>query len=210
MTNKAPRYRKLLQSLAALADEHAEAITSNRYRLMYHYFIRCVSLTSAIILLVEAENLPGAYALEKSLIDALLNGLYFGYVASDKELEETIAMALNGRCTGHSRMRKRAQMIDANFSQRRTFMTGIFENMVRQTSELLNEFGHGGLLSTALGMKGSPPELSNKILGQSAFIIIIFLGNVFVLENLDLTPLEAAQKEFQLTNQELVPVEQYL
>src|SRR4051812_6802323 len=210
MTNKVPRYRKLLQSLASLADEHAKAITSNRYKLMYHYFLRCVSLASAIILLVEAENLPGAYALEKSLVDSLLNGLYFGYVAPDKELDETIAMALKGRCTGHSRMRKRAQMIDANFSQRRTFMTGIFEDMVKRTSELLNELGHGGLLSTALEMKDPPPELANKILSQSAFVIIIFLGNVFVLENLDLTPLEAAQKEFQLTNQELVPVEQYL
>ena len=210
MTNKISRYRSLLQSLAALADEHAKAITLNRYKLMYHYFVRCVSLTSAIILLVEAENLTGAYALEKSLVDALLNGLYFGYVASDKELEDTIAIALKGRCTGHSRMRKRAQMIDANLSQRRTFMTGMFEDMVRRTSELLNEFGHGGLLSTALGVKDFPPELANKILGQSAFIIIIFLGNVFVLENLDLTPLEAAQKEFQLTNEEVVPVEQYL
>jgi hypothetical protein len=108
MTDKISRYRKLLQSLAALGDEHAKAITSNRYKLMYHYFVRCVSLTSAIILLVEARNLPGAYALEKSLVDALLNGLYFGYVASDSELEDTIAMALQGRCTGHSRMRKRA------------------------------------------------------------------------------------------------------
>src|SRR4051794_34420148 len=112
MTNKISRYRNLLHSLAALADEHAKAITSNRYRLMYHYFVRCVSLTSAIILLVEVGNLTGAYALEKSLIDALLNGLYFGYVASDKELEDTVAMALKGRCTGHSGMRKRAKMID--------------------------------------------------------------------------------------------------
>ncbi len=210
MTDKVARYRKLLESLAEIGDQQAKAITTSGYRLMYHYFIRCVSLTSAIIQLVEADNLTGAYALQKSLVDALLNGLYLGYVASDKEIEDTIQMALKGRCTGHSRMRKHAKMIDANFSQRHTFMTGMFEDMVRRTSEQLNEFGHGGLLSTALTLKSLHPEVANKILGQSVFAIIIFLGNVFVLENLDLSPLEAAQKEFQLTNNELVPVKRYL
>src|SRR2546425_11337677 len=32
-------------------------------------------------------------------------------------------------------------------TQRRVHMTGMFEDMVRRTSEQLNEFGHGGLLS---------------------------------------------------------------
>jgi len=41
-------------------------------------------------------------------------------------------------------------------------------------------------------------------------MLIIFLGNVFVIENLDLAPLEAAQKEFQQTNDALVPIQQYL
>jgi hypothetical protein len=202
MTDKISRYRKLLQSLAALGDEQAKKITSNRYKLIYHYFVRCVSLTSAIILLVEAENLTGAFALEKSLVDALLNGLYFGYVAPDKEMESTIAMALKGRGTGHSNMRKRACMIDAEFSQRRTFMTGMYKDAVRQSSELLNEFGHGGLLSTVLAMKHQP-EFADRVLSVSAISVIAFLGNVFVLENLDLTPLQTALKEFQSINQRL-------
>lgn len=194
----------MLQSLAGLGDEHAKKITSNRYKLMYHYFVRCVSLTSGIILLVEAENLTGAYALEKSLVDALLGGLYFGYVAPDKEVEETIAMALKGRGTGHSNMRKRARMIDAELSRRRTFMTGMFNNTVTRSSELLNEFGHGGLLSTALATKHPfPPEFADGVLSVSAISVIAFLGNVFVLENLDLAPLEAALKEFQSINQRL-------
>jgi hypothetical protein len=210
MTDKILRYRKLLQTLAALGDEHAKAITFNRYRLMYHYFIRCVALASAIISLVEVDNLTGAYALEKSLVDALPNGLYLGYVSSDKEIEETIALAMKGRCTGHSGMKKRARMIDANFSQRRTFMTSQFEEMVKRTIEFLNEFGHGGLLSTALGASSLPPEVANKVLSQGVFVIIIFLGNVCILENLDLAPLEAAQKEFQQANDELVPATRYL
>jgi hypothetical protein len=210
MTDKVLRYRKLLQTLAALGDEYAKAITSNRYRLMYHHFIRCVALASAISSLVEIGNLTGAYALEKSLVDALLNGLYLGYVSSDKEIEETIALAMRGRCTGHSGMKKRAKMIDANFSQRRTFMTSQFEDMVKRTSEFLNEFGHGGLLSTALGAVSHPSEVANKVLSQGVFVIIIFLGNVCILENLDLAPLEAAQKEFQQASDELVPATQYL
>jgi hypothetical protein len=143
MTDKVPRYRKLAKSLAQLGDEHAKAITTDRYQLMYHYFIRCSGLTSAVILLVETGHLAAAYALEKSLVDALLNGLYIGYVASEKEIKESIALALKGRCTGHSVMKKRARMIDENFSRRRVFMTGMFAEMVKRTSEHLNEFGHG-------------------------------------------------------------------
>ena len=101
-------------------------------------------------------------------------------------------------------------MIDASFSQRRTFMTSQFEEMVKRTSEFLNEFGHGGLLSTALGVANLPPEVANKVLSQGVFVIIIFLGNVCILENLDLSPLEAAQKEFQQANDDLVPATRYL
>jgi hypothetical protein len=195
-TDKIPRYRKLARSLAELGDKHAKAITTDRYKLMYHYFVRCSGLTSAIMLLVETGHLAAAYALEKSLVDAMLNGLYLGYVASDKEIEETIALALKGRCTGHSGMKKRAKMLDVNFSQRRTFMTGMFEEIVRRTSEQLNEFGHGGLLSTALEVKNLPAEVENKILAQSVLPLILFLGNVFILENIDPAPLEALQREF--------------
>jgi hypothetical protein len=69
MTDKVPRYRKLAESLARLGDEHAKAITTNRYKLMYHYFVRCAGLTSAVILLVETGHLSAAYALQKSLVD---------------------------------------------------------------------------------------------------------------------------------------------
>jgi hypothetical protein len=135
MTEKVSRYRKLAKSLAELGDEYAKAITTDRYKLIYHYFIRCSGLTSAVILLVETGHLAAAYALEKSLVDALLTGLYIGYVASEKEIKESIALALKGRCTGHSVMKKRARMIDEKFSQRRVFMTGMLEEMVKRTSE---------------------------------------------------------------------------
>jgi hypothetical protein len=196
LTDKVARYRQLAKSLAELGDHHAKAITTNRYRLMYHYFIRCSSLTSAVISLVETGHLAGAYALEKSLVDALLNGLYIGYVASDKEIEESIKMAMQGRCTGHSRMKHRAKLVDENFRHRRTFMTGMFEDIVKRNSERLNEFGHGGLLSTALETKNLPPEIGNKVMAVSVLVLILFLGNVLVLENLDLTPLEDLQREF--------------
>lgn len=210
MTDKISRYRELAESLAKLGDEHAKAITTDRYKLMYHYFIRCAGLTSAVILLVERGHLAAAYALEKSLVDALLNGLYCGYVAPDKEIEDSIAMALKGRCTGHSGMKKRARLLDEKFRQRRAFMTGMFEDMVNRTSEHLNEFGHGGLLSTVLKIKNLPPEVENKVLARSVFVLIIFLSSVFLLEGLDLTPLEALQERFAGAGGELAEVTQYL
>ena len=209
MTDKVERYRKLAKALAELGDEHAKAITTNRYKLMYHYFIRCSGLTSAIMLLVETSHLAAAYALEKSLVDALLNGLYLGYVASDREIEDTITLALQGRCTGHSGMRKRARMLDSNFQQRRAFMSGMFEDMVRRTSEHLNEFGHGGLLSTALEIRNLPPEVGNKIMARSVFVLTVFLGNVCILENLDIAPLEALQRDFDSSGS-LTEMKQYL
>jgi hypothetical protein len=195
LSDKVARYRQLAKSLAELGDHQAKAITTNRYRLMYHYFIRCSSLTSAVILLVETGHLAGAYALEKSIVDALLNGLYIGYVASDKEIEESVKMAMEGRCTGHSRMRRQARLLDENFRHRRTFMSGMFEDIVKRNSERLNEFGHGGLLSTALEIKNLPPDVGNKVMAGSVSVLSLFLGNVFILENLDLTALEDLQRE---------------
>jgi len=189
-------YRKLAQSLTELGDDRAKAITSDRYRLMYHYFLRCSGLTSAVIVLVETGHLAAAYALQKSLVDALLNGLYLGYVAADKEIRDSIAMALKGRCTGHSGMKKRAKLLDENLRQRRKFMTGLFEEIVKHTSENLNEFGHGGLLSTALEAKSLPQEVGHKVLADSVLVLITFLGNVFMLEDLDMTPLQALQEQF--------------
>jgi hypothetical protein len=201
MTDKVPRYRKLAESLAKLGDEHAKAITTDRYKLMYHYFVRCAGLTSAVILLVENAHLAAAYALEKSLVDAMLNGLYIGYVASDKEIERSVALALKGRCTGHSGMSKRAKLVDEAIRQRVPLMTGMFEGIVKNASERLNEFGHGGLLSTALEVKSLPPEVGNKVLAESVLVLHLFLSNVFLIEGLDLSPLEALQGEFDATKE---------
>jgi hypothetical protein len=188
MTDKISRYRMLAESLARIGDEQAKAISTDRYKLMYHYFVRCSGLTSAVILLVETGHLAAAYALQKSLVDAMLNGLYIGYVASEKEIEQNIALALKGRCTGHSGMGKRAKRVDEALRQRRTFMTGMLEDIVKRTREHLNEFGHGGLLSTALEVKSLSPEVGYKVLADSVLILNIFIGNVFILENLNLTP----------------------
>ena len=96
-------------------------------------------------------------------------------------------------------------MLDASLAQRRPFMAGALEGIVKQSCERLNEFGHGGLLSTALDLKRLPPGVGNKILAASALVLIIFLGNVFILENLDLAPLEAIQREFDETRTEARP-----
>src|SRR6185312_9039496 len=139
MTGKASRYRKLAQSLAELGDKHAKAIASERYRLMYHYFVRCSSLTSATVLLVENGLLAAAYALQKSIVDSMLNGLHIGYVAKDSELKSLIALALKGRGTGYSGMERRARDIDAAFQKRGPFIGSAY-SIVKGTQEFLNEF----------------------------------------------------------------------
>jgi hypothetical protein len=193
--------------LAALGDKHAKAITTDRYRLMYHYFVRCSSLTGATILLVENGFLAAAYALQKSIVDSMLNGLHVGYVAKDSEIESLIALALKGRGTGYSGMDKRAREIDAALLKRKPFMTGM-SNIVKQTKESLNEFGHGGLLSTALEVRDAPPEVGYKVLADSVLVLHLFLGNVFILEDLDLTPLEALMREFGAVRKPPDPVPQ--
>lgn len=195
MTDKLSRYRKLAQSLAEIGDNHAKAIKSERYRLMYHYFIRCSSLTSATVLLVENGLLAAAYALQKSIVDSMLNGLYIAYVAKDSEINRLITMALKGRGTGYSGMERRARDIDAAFQKRRPFMMRV-HSIVKRTLESLNEFGHGGLLSTALEAGTMPPEVGYKVLADSVLTLLFFLGNVCILENLDLAPLELLMKEF--------------
>ena len=67
-------------------------------------------------------------------------------------------------------------------------------------------------------LQESPPQGLDKILGKvanrvpahSVFILHIFLSNVFLLENLDLTPLEDLQKEFGRTGDELADTKQNL
>jgi Family of unknown function (DUF6988) len=196
MTDTLSRYRKVSKALAELADGHAAAITTRRYTLMYRYFVRCASLTSAVLLLVEADILAAAYALEKSLVDALLAGLYIGYVASDREIERLVALAAKGRGTGYSSMNKRAKLLDDEFQRRRPFMDGnMLQGIVKRASEHLNEFGHGGLLSTGLNARNVSRAVEKQVVDRSVFVLVVFMGQVFMQENLDLGPLEALQKE---------------
>jgi hypothetical protein len=93
-------------------------------------------------------------------------------------------------------MNKRAKLLDEEFQRRRSFMDGsMLQGIVKRTSEHLNEFGHGGLLSTGLNAKKVSPAVQKQIVDRSVFVLVIFMGQVFVQENLDLDPLEALQQE---------------
>lgn len=197
MSYKIAGYRKLAQSIAEIGDQYSKAITSKRHRLMHHYFIRCSGLTAATVLLVENGMIPAAYALQKSIVDSMLNGLYIGYVAKDSEIERLTELALKGRGTGYSGMERRAKEIDAVFEKHRPFMKGQIHGIIKRTRESLNEFGHGGLLSTALGVRNLIPEVGYKALADSVLTLYFFISNVFILENLELAPLEALMQEFE-------------
>jgi hypothetical protein len=94
-------------------------------------------------------------------------------------------------------MRKRAERVDAAIRARNSSMSGMFENIVKLAGERLHEFGHGGLLSTALDLKTMKPEVANKVLAECT--LHLFISNVFLLENLDIFPLPTLQREFSET-----------
>jgi hypothetical protein len=197
MTDKISRYRNLAKSLAEIGYKHASEIRTQRYRLMYRYFVRCSRLSFATVLLVENGFFSAAYALQKSIVDGMLNGLYIGYVAKDVELDRLIKLALKGRATGYSGMGKRARQIDAELRKRSRFTTEM-HIIVRNTQELLNEFGHGGLLSTVMEAE-MPPEVGYKVLADSVLTLLCFLGNVYIVENIDLAPIQQLMREFDQT-----------
>lgn len=192
---KIQRYRRLMQSLMALGHSHAKAIQTKRHQLIYFYFLRCAGLVSGVVLLVENKQVSAAFALQKSIVDAVINGLYLGYAADDTEFNRLVAMTMRGKETGS--VHKRAAKLDAALCKRRKFMSGQFAELVKQTEEYVNEFGHGGVLSTSLDVIEHPPQVAYKMLADCTLLMLNFLSNVYILEDIDLSPLKALMEEFQ-------------
>jgi Family of unknown function (DUF6988) len=192
---KIQRYRKLVQSLTDLGHCQAKSIQTKRHQLMYFYFVRCAGLVSGVVVLVEHKHLSAAFALQKSVVDAVINGLYLGYAADDAEFNRLVSMTMKGRETGS--VRKRAVKLDRALSRRKNFMSGQFVEMVDKTEEYVNEFAHGGILSTSLDIIEHPPQVAHKVLADCALLMISFLSNVYILENIELSPLKALMEEFQ-------------
>lgn len=189
------RYRKLVQSLTDLGHSHAKSIQTKRHQVMYFYFVRCARLVSGVVVLVEAKNLSAAFALQKSVVDAVVNGLYLGYAADDNEFERLISLTMKGKETGS--VHRRAAKLDAALSRRKKFMSGQFTELVKKTEEYVNEFAHGGVLSTSLDLIEHRPEVAYKVLADCTLLMINFLSNVYIVEDIDLSPLNALMKEFQ-------------
>lgn len=192
---KVQRYSGLVKSLIELGRTHAKSIATKRQELMYFYFVRCARLVSGIVLLVEHGYLSAAYALEKSVVDAVVNGLYVGYAADDAEVEGLAALTLKGKSTGS--VRKRAVKLDATLSTRKTFMSGQFVDLMDKTNDYINEFAHGGILSTSLDVVEYPPQVALKVLTNSTLLLIKFATNVYILEDIDLSPLRVVMEEFK-------------
>ncbi len=192
---KIQRYRDLVQSLTDLGRSHAKSIQTKRQQLMYFYFVRCGALVSGIVVLVENKHLSAAFALQKSVADAVINGLYLGYAADDSEFERLVSMRTKGKEVGS--VRKRAAKLDAALSKRRKFMSGQFAELVEKTEEYVNEFAHGGVLSTSLDVIEHSPQVAYKVLADCALLMIKFLSNVYILEDIDLAPLNALMEKFR-------------
>jgi hypothetical protein len=192
---KIQRYRKLVQSLTDLGDSHAKAIQTKRHQLTNSYFVRCAGLVSGVVLLVENKLLSTAFALQKSVVDAVINGLYLGYGADDTEFSRLVALTIKGKETGSAH--KRAAKLDAALCKRKKFMSGQFAELVKDTEEYVNEFAHGGVLSTSLDVLEHPPQVAYKVLADCTLLMLNFLGNVYILEDIDLSPLKVLMEEFQ-------------
>jgi hypothetical protein len=192
-SEKLKRYRQLLLDLAEVGNTHAVRITTPRYRLMYWYFRRCVSLTTSTILLVEHDQIPAACALEKCIVDSLLRGLHTGYTASEAELQKDLEKARQGRGTGYSNMSKLAKKIDTKFRAQ------MLHTKVKRTSELLNELGHGGFLSLALEGTPVPPMVEHSVMARAVLSVLVFLSFVFMAEGIDINPLIQVQRKFSDT-----------
>jgi hypothetical protein len=192
---KVQRYRKLVQSLTDLGHSHAKSIQTKRHQLMYFYFVRCAGLVSGVVVLVEHKHLSAAFALQKSVVDAVINGLYLGYAADDVEFNRLLSMTKKGKEIGS--VHKRASKLDAALSKRKKFMSGQFVELVTKTEEYVNEFAHGGILSTSLDVIEHSPQVAYKVLADCTLLMINFLSNVYISENIDLLPLKVLMEEFQ-------------
>ncbi len=200
---KIQRYRELVESLTELGRSHAKSIRTKRQQLMYFYFVRCAGLVSGVVVLVEHNHLSAAYALEKSIVDAVINGLYIGYAADDTEVEGLVSMKLKGKETGS--VRKRAAKLGAALSKHRKYMACQFVELFEKTKEFVNEFAHGGVLSTSLDVIEYSPQVAYKALADCTLLMINFLGNVYILENIDLSPLNALMEKFKQARVDLSP-----
>ncbi len=150
---------------------------------------------SGVVILVEQRHLSAAFALQKSVVDALINGLYLGYAADDTEFNRLVSLTMKGKETGA--VQQRAAKLDAALSKRKRFLSGQFVELIGKTSEYVNEFAHGGVLSTSLDFIEYSPKVAYRILSDYTLLMISFLGNVYILEDIGLTPLNALMKQFQ-------------
>jgi len=178
-----------------LGHSHAKSVQTKSHQLMYFYFVRCAGLVSGVVVLVEHKHLSAAFALQKSVVDAVINGLYFGYAADEVEFNRILSMKMKGKETGS--VRKRAAKLDAALSKRKKFMSGQFVELVTKTEEYVNEFAHGGVLSTSLDIIEHSPQVAYKVLADCTLLMINYLSNVYILEDIDLSPMKALMEEFQ-------------
>jgi len=94
-------------------------------------------------------------------------------------------------------VRKRAAKLDAALSKRKKFMSGQFVELVTKTEEYVNEIAHGGVLSTSLDIIEHSPQVAYKVLADCTLLMINYLSNVYILEDIDLSPMKALMEEFQ-------------
>lgn len=133
-----------ITQLKNLGDEWAKLSTTKRHDLVHQYFDRVFHIASGMVTLAEYDNSIAVFALQKSLYEAVLYGLYYGYIIDDADLENHLHKAAMRETTKISW--EDAKRIDAR--AKATYLTNISQTRKRFS----NEWQHGGLIALQLNL----------------------------------------------------------
>lgn len=195
-SQKIEKYRQLAYDLVEIGKQQQVYANTPARKMLFQYFVRLGDLVFGTIACVEANCLGGAYALEKSIFDAVLRGLFLGYVATEAEIKTEIEKVAKGQFGGYSAKRQTAEKVDKALHAKRPAMQGRIAEWLGIRKQMLNEYQHGGLASTVLSFGPHPAEFENGIMGTAAMDLNLYLSIIFLVEGLDVRPLEEAMLRF--------------
>jgi len=185
--------REEVFQLAALGDQWAKMGTTERHRLLHLYFVRLTALVFGALTLIEVGNAPGAFALDKSILDTLFGGLYLGYAIEETKLQENIRKGGKGRGTPHPSWSKMAKAVDEQIYIKKPVFKGKLADsllgFLDKYREQANIFQHGGLFSIVLQDRKIPAKLLGNFADRCVHTMVTYLQYVAMFEGIPIDEL---------------------
>jgi hypothetical protein len=182
-----------VSQLVALGDQWAKLGTTERHRLLHLHFLRLTALVSGAFTLIEAGNAPAAFALDKSILDAVFGGLYIGYAIEEMTLQENIKKGSRGRGTPHPSWTTMAKAVDEQLYIKKPFfktnLAGSLLGFLDKYREQANTFQHGGLFSIVLQDKNIPPKLLENLAHRCVGAMVAYLQYIAMFEGIPIDEL---------------------